>query len=369
LNLFTKARNLRAWSFALHFSLAHRAIPADAEDTIANFIRINFVSVGRSLTRSTLRPLILMLVQDFIAQETFDRQALNFKCSPHFMLTFLRGVGLSFRRARQARIPEIDDSECARFLSQIVGAYHRDPPYHIVNFDESNWHLVRANDETVAEWWAKTVHQYVEGDPKANFTFLATVTAEGTKFPLILVAKGKTARCHKQLGVHPGHEYEIWRSSTGWCTAALMLQYFGWLRTRMAGEPICVEGQAAEYRIEIIWVPKGAAGQYQPLDRRTFGALKSQGNAKWKSLFSQRYGAQCTKEISADLLLQSSDELSVWAIAAGWDFGEDGEEDERDEPDSSDGEFEIRIDTDYSDPEMEKPDEAADDEEEVASGK
>jgi hypothetical protein len=53
--------------------------------------------------------------------------------------------------------------------------------------------------------------------------------------------------------------------------------------------------------------------------------------------------------------VQSWDELSESASAAGWDFGEDAEEDERDEPDNSDDEFEIRMDTDYSDTEMECP--------------
>jgi hypothetical protein len=47
--------------------------------------------------------------------------------------------------------------------------------------------------------------------------------------------------------------------------------------------------------------------------------------------------------------LQSRDELSDSAIAAGCDFGEDAEENERDEPDNSDHEFEIRMDNDYSD--------------------
>jgi hypothetical protein len=35
-------------------------------------------------------------------------------------------------------------------------------------------------DVTLAEWGAETVHDYVDGDPKTNFTFFATITAEGT---------------------------------------------------------------------------------------------------------------------------------------------------------------------------------------------
>jgi hypothetical protein len=75
---------------------------------------------------------------------------------------------------------------------------------------------------TLAERGAETVHNYVDGDPKTNFTFLATITAEGTKFPLILVIKVKMACCHGQLGQHDEFEHEIWHSPSGWCTISLM---------------------------------------------------------------------------------------------------------------------------------------------------
>jgi hypothetical protein len=65
-----------------------------------------------------------------------------------------------------------------------------------------------SGDETVAERGAESVHHYVSGDAKAGFTFLTTISAAGRKFPLILLAKGKTTRCHKQLGYHPWYLYE-----------------------------------------------------------------------------------------------------------------------------------------------------------------
>jgi hypothetical protein len=77
---------------------------------------------------------------------------------------------------------------------------------------------------------------------------------------------------------------------------------------------------AEEHGIENIWVPKGATGKYRPLVRRAFGALKSKGQAKWKFIFSQECGKQCTKEITAELLLQSRAELSDSAVEVGWDF-------------------------------------------------
>jgi hypothetical protein len=343
-----------------HFSENRRIFPEEVEDLMAQFIRTNFVEAGRSLTRTTLQPLVLMLAHDLVAEGVLDDSALNFKCSRHFLSRFLTRVGLSFRRAHPARRPVIDDGDCLRFLAQLTAAYHRYPPYAIANFDESNWYLVMAGDETVAERGSECVNQYVDGDPKANFSFFATITADGRKLPLVLIAKGKTVRCHKQFGDHPQHEHHIWHSPSGWSTEPLMLDYLDWLRACMPAEPLCLlldqygthtspamMAKAETLGIELIWIAKGATGRYQPLDKRTFGALKAKGRAKWRHEFAQHYGMRCTREIAAELLLQSWTELSESAVSAGWSY--DGEPSDDGGSSDSDDEFQLRMATDTDD--------------------
>jgi hypothetical protein len=70
-----------------------------------------------------------------------------------------------------AKRPTIDDGTCLRFLAQLTAAYLRYPPPLIINFDESNWYRGMAGDETVAERGCECVNQFVDGDPKANFSF------------------------------------------------------------------------------------------------------------------------------------------------------------------------------------------------------
>jgi transposase len=350
-----------------------RELPDEVEEIIASFLRINFISEGRPLTRTTLQPLVLMLVQDLVVQNVLDERHLAFKCSSHFLSRFLKRVGLSFRRARPERRPPIDDAECALFLSKLNGAFLRYPPDAILNFDESSWHLVMSGEQMVAERGVEAVHQYVNGDAKASFTFFATISAAGQKFPLILLAKGKTPRCHKQLGVHPEYAHEIWHSPTGWSTETLMIAYLHWLRQLIPVDPLCLvldqfrthttddfETEAQQLEIETIRIPKGATGRYQPLDRRTFGALKSKGRAKWRKTFLDHYGIECTREMAAALLLESWEELSESAISAGWDYDEDlGDEDDADD---SDDEFQLLMSTE-SDGEIEAVEEDATDDE------
>jgi hypothetical protein len=59
----------------------------------------------------------------------------------------------------------IDDEECVRFLGKFTAAYHMSPPHLILDFDQSNWYLVMAREQTVAEQGVESVHQHVNDDP------------------------------------------------------------------------------------------------------------------------------------------------------------------------------------------------------------
>jgi hypothetical protein len=208
-----------------HFAANRRVFPDEIEDMIANLIRMDFVQLGRSRTRATPQPLVLAFVQDRLVEQILDDSFLNSKSSRHFPTCFSNRVGLGFRRARPARRPAVDDGEYMHFLGPLTAVYHGYPSHLIFNFDESNWHLVMAGEETIAERRAESVHQCVNSDPKANFSFFGTITAEGQKVPLILIARGRTCRCHKQFGDHPHRQFDIWHFPSGCSTEPLMLDY------------------------------------------------------------------------------------------------------------------------------------------------
>jgi hypothetical protein len=87
-----------------------------------------------------------------------------------------------------------------------------------------------ARDEVVAEKGVESVQNYVDGHAKANCPLVAAITAEGERLPLILIAKGKTNRYHKQFGRYNAHRINIWHLPSGCSTDILMLQYLDWLR-------------------------------------------------------------------------------------------------------------------------------------------
>jgi hypothetical protein len=115
-----------------------------------------------------------------------------------------------------------------------------------------------------------------------------------------------------------------------------MGQYLRWLRTQIMAPPICllmnqfdahdtptVHDEASKLNIHLVFIPKDGTGKYQPLDRRVFGAVKSKGRAKWAWYYQANPGRVCTREIAADLLPTSWDELDNSCIVLGWDLGAD----------------------------------------------
>jgi hypothetical protein len=52
-------------------------------------------------------------------------------------------------------IRTIDETGCAHFMADVITATYRYPLWAILNFDESNWHLVMADDQTVAIAWRR----------------------------------------------------------------------------------------------------------------------------------------------------------------------------------------------------------------------
>jgi hypothetical protein len=203
------------------------------------------------------------------------------------------------------------------------------------------------------------VHNYTDGNAKANFGFLAPIYADGTKLPLILIARRKTQQCHQQFSDAILEPHQIWHSPRGSSAENLMLDYLEWLREQLPNGPVCLildqyrqhdtetfQANAEQFGITILWILKGTTRIYQPLDRRVFGAFRSKGRAKWRTYYFERNNP-CDTQTAAALLIASSDELSDSVIATGWNFNETPTElDGDDSPDDREFELDLYSDSD-----------------------
>jgi hypothetical protein len=229
--------------------------------------------MGLDLSTSVLKQPLIMLVQSFVASGDLPEPAPNFKCSTTDMRRFVKRNGLSFRRARSCRRSNLDDHEESKFIFLFHILLEIFGPTTTVHFDKSSWRLVMVSERTVAERGAETVNRFTNGHVKATFTFFASVVADDTKLPPILVAKGKTTRCHKQFGKHHIYPHEIGYSPNGWCTEALMMRHPHRLLTQIMAPEICllldqfdahntptVHNGASKLNIYLVFIPKGGPG-------------------------------------------------------------------------------------------------------------
>jgi hypothetical protein len=104
-------------------------------------------------------------------------------------------------------------------------------------------------------------------------------------------------------------------SDNGWMDEIVMLKYLSWLHEVFNGHPcgLVMDSFPAHYRpqvrykprslaIEIIPVPRGLIGKYQPLDRRPFGVLKRESQRLWDEMAARQPGLQWNHVEAAKLV-------------------------------------------------------------------
>jgi hypothetical protein len=215
----------------------------------------------------------------------------------------------------------------------------------LANMDETNWKIAYPGAMTWAKKGATEVKVHVNYNEKESLTAIATVTADEsiTKLPLTIIAKGKTDTCHKQLGEHLGFKYDILHSKSGWSNARLMIEYLGILRRNydeiFADNPKYtigetwidliwdsysahrdkeVESAARGLKINLYFIPPGATDQYQPLDIKVFGALKSMARKAWTQRYMENPDAPQDKGSAVQILLTTWNDIHADVVISAW---------------------------------------------------
>jgi hypothetical protein len=330
-------------------NLSHRRFTENQEAEITRYIIDNFIKQELSLSMRGLRELILKYYSCIpvpdkeLQQVNSPERIVPFTCCRIFMNSFLSRNGLSYRKARASRRPEVSADEITNMLSQIrrVGITHED---HLVNMDESFWLVSQPPKSTVNFRGAESIHIKIQGDPKAGFTFIGTITKSGRRLPLYVIAKGKTTTCHKQFGgpeTHPGFkkdvDYFVNQSESGWVTQRVFEDYMTWLIIQLQPGPVFLlmdqypthfstKSKAAAAAktdgLDFIPVPKGGTGEWQPLDHRIFGNLKAKGAEIWESKYIESVRNKTSfvpsKPLALQILLESWSQIRPSHITDAW---------------------------------------------------
>jgi hypothetical protein len=87
-----------------------------------------------------------------------------------------------------------------------------------------------------------------------------------------------------------------------------------------------VKKTAAELHIILLFIPPGATDCLQPLDRRVFGALKSEARRLFRRRISNNIEIKRSKREAVEDMITTWERLSDEVLKAAWDIYETEEE-------------------------------------------
>jgi hypothetical protein len=306
-----------------------RIFAPGVEDSIGDFILSNFIESGKGVTRK----LVAEIVQNtFRNADDGTTNCARFCASSKYVSNFLSRQQLSLRKPHYCRRLDPEEGEIERFCTAFEEIKQMYPPGRIYNFDETCWQIWIPPERVLAKVGSDAVKVRQRTGLKESLTAFATITLEGDKCPLWIIAKGKTPRCMVSLGQHGSALIRY--SPSGWSTNELMREYLKWLHDISNGEPLALIWDvfqshcssdvlrcAQELDIEILFIPPGATGLLQPLDVRIFGELKSRARSMFRLQMSSDLRWDLTRDRSLSILVNCWDAISKEFILKAWNVG------------------------------------------------
>jgi hypothetical protein len=329
-------------------------LPVDLEEEIANYLRFHYIVPGIFCTRRIAQSVALQFITERVVSHQLSQTILNGKFSRKWIYRFMKRNHLSFRKVRGKRRPTPTESVKVRFrqiLSAAIDEYGKD---HIYNMDESNWKLNELPSTTLAEVGSEVVKGFIAGNVKKSFSIIATVSADGNKLPLWIIAKGKTMVCQRGFGEIKAPNI-ITHSENGWSNEPVLLQYLKWLRRENIKQPFClvwdsfvahkteaINSYCTNKRIRVIMIPAGCTDELQPLDRRIFGYLKAKARCHWLNWYTSNLQTSMKTDQSVKKLFSCLEQITNENIIKAWNLvlneDESSSDDSLDE-DSEDDEY------------------------------
>ena len=325
-----------------HKKLVNRVMSIDLERQIAMFIDSTYITPGYYFNNKILKVIAMAM---WNRAHPHDKLKPIFKASDKWCRNFRKRYNYVWRKARLVRRPKITPETIEnekKFIAKISTLYRKLDEKNelnlLVNADETSWRLCYAGELTWAKKGAESVKINVNYNTKTCLTTLASITANGSKLPLYVLAKGKTDTCEfNQVRGIEGFKYQTDHSKSGWVTQDVMTRYLRWLR-KVMNEECNSEGKqihlildtykthkseitiqtAIEQNIELIFIPPGCTDRLQPLDVRVFGALKASARGYWYSNYALCPSVNYTKKHAVGTLLICWHMLSEKVIDSAW---------------------------------------------------
>lgn len=345
---------------------SHRRRFTDVQErAIKDFLVIQYIIPGKIVRRKHLRAIFFNIWKsyDLESRGTLEH---NFFTN-HFVTNFCKRNSLSLRQMRKKKRSEIDEEEAQQFANDFLEVFSNMPWNLILNMDETPWNFVYTRGEVLAQKGTEEVNAKLPEDYRKCFTTIATISADGNRFPPIFLAKGSTNKCHQQFEgmTSDDNDYLLYHSAGGNTDDEVMDFYLHrvheWVQNKHCALILdqykshvseSTKRIAQELNIRLVFVPTSGTDLYQPLDLRVFGTLKSMAcSAFYDHAFET--DESFTKPMAADLFVKLWKKLGRNVIVSAWKLADFSSSDDENDSDPTfsphDSEYDSEADS-YDDP-------------------
>ena len=307
-----------------------RKLPCNVEAEVAEKLRNEFIRTQRLCPRQTVAVELSRAWKAAISPE--------FQAGRTLVSNFLKRQNLTMRKPHVKRRTKVNDSRVTEYLNELQLVKMQMPPRLVINVDETCWRLANGSLRTLAPLGADDVRVLSKCDPKSDVTVIAACCASGHRLPLWVLARGKTDvceekfRCHEKLRRFIGRKLFIDHSERGWSTSEVMHRYLSWLKELNGGRMLHVvwdlhsshrdqelRDWATANDIGLTFVPAGQTDEWQPLDRKLFGSLKTRAQKRLEDMMVDREFVSMDIIDAIVILLESWELITPEEVERAWD--------------------------------------------------
>lgn len=214
----------------------------------------------------------------------------NFGASNGFLYRLAHRCNLSGRRSQKQRKQDPDPDEVESYKVLMSECYNTFPPDRIFNSDETPIHVSPTSVFTTQFRGLPTPATRRNGNEKDVVTAMATVSADGTAWPLTIVAKGRSPLVVRNLNLPD----DVWRefSPSGKTNTEICVRHVNRISKFANGYPCAlvwdgykahwtseVQEEADRLDVTLVSVPGNGTSEYQPLDVGIFPIVSSKHQA------------------------------------------------------------------------------------------
>ena len=326
-------RNCLIHKSAEWFEVSHsynRALSDEIENSIFSFIDENLISTGIGAIRQDIKMLTLNAYSSLdIDEEKENYFHDRFCASEKYIDKFMERYKISLQTPHLSRRSKIDAEYEQTFLSRMHVLLDEYQPNRIYNADETSWRLVCLPEKVLSPIGSGEAKLSTNANVKACVTAVFVINAAGESFPIWVLEKGKTERCVRKYG--DISDVVFCHTTNGWVKEEITIRLLEEIRNHAGDDAAClildvysahrtesVLKRAKKLKIELIFIPAGGTGKYQPLDYRLLGEMKSRAKRLFMLLASKNCDRNITHHQSILLLKEAWKSISTENIRKSW---------------------------------------------------